>query len=268
MFMAPKITPGVKRLLVINLVVYVVYLIMLRSSALAPIAAALPMTPEDVIFGGRLWQPFTYMFIHHPAAVGHLLGNMLMLFFFGTNLERMVGTRKLQLVYLWSGLGGAAATVLASGLGAAIAPGSGLSALWISPHLGASGAVFGVVLCWGAMLWDERANFFLFGEMKVRTFVLIIVGIELLYLLSLSQGSSYTAHFGGMAVGYVIGRGGLSRFGGLASFSPRKRLARWRHKQTRERLRKFEVLEGGGENSNGKSKPGWARRDDDDPIVH
>lgn len=262
-FMAPRMTPGVKRLMIINFAVYVVYLLMLRSSSLTFIAEELPLTPQDMLFGGRLWQPATYMFIHHPAAVGHLLGNMLMLFFFGTGLEQMIGTKKLIRVYLFSGLGGAALTLLLPGIAALIAPGSGMAMLWYTPHLGASGAVFGLVLCWGGMQWNQTANFFLLGAMRVRTFVLIIVGIELLYLLSMQQGSSYTAHFGGMAVGYFIGRGG-----DLSALSPRKAAAKMRHRQTQKKLRRFEVIEGGGEGSNGAGRPTWMRKDDDDPIVH
>jgi membrane associated rhomboid family serine protease len=264
-FMAPRMTPGVKRLMIINFVVYIVYLLMLRSNSLAFIANELALTPQDMVFGGRLWQPVTYMFIHHPAAVGHLLGNMLMLFFFGTGLEQMVGTKKLIRVYIYSGLGGALLTLVGPGLAALIAPGSGLSQLWYAPHLGASGAVFGLVLCWGGMQWGETANFFLLGPMKIRTFILVIVGIEVLHLLSLGQGSSYTAHFGGMAVGFFIGRGGS-----LSELNPRKAAAKLKHKQTQKKLQRFEVIEGGGEgSSNGASKPTWMRRDDDDdPIVH
>ena len=263
--MAPRMTPGVKRLMIINFAVYVVYLLMLRSGSLSPIADELTLTPQDMVFGGRLWQPLTYMFIHSPLSVWHLLNNMLMLFFFGTGLEGMIGSKKLIRVYLYSGLGGAALTLVASGLAVLVAPGSGLSGLWYSPHLGASGAVFGLLLCWGGRQWDETANFFLLGPMRVRTFVLVIVGIELLSLLTLAQGSSYTANFGGMMVGYFIGRGGS-----FAALNPKRAAAKLKHRQTQKKLHQFKVLDGGGENSgNGGGKPSWIRRDDDDdPIVH
>ncbi len=265
-FMAPRMTPAVKRLMIINFVVYIIYLLMLRSSGLSFIADELTLTPQDMVFGGRLWQPLTYMFIHSPVSPGHLLGNMLMLFFFGTGLEQMVGSKKLLRVYLLSGLGGAALTLIGPGLAALIAPGSGLAQLWYVPHLGASGAVFGLVMCWGGMQWDQTANFFLLGPMRVRTFVLIIVGIELLHLLSLQQGTSYTAHFGGMLIGFFIGRGGS-----FAALSPRRAAARMKHRQTQKKLHRFEVIEGGGEGDkkgNGAGRPTWMRRDDDDPMVH
>lgn len=263
-FMAPRMTPGVKRLIIINFVVYVIYLLMLRSGSLAFIAEELALTPADMLFHGRLWQPVTYMFIHSPLSAGHLLGNMLMLYFFGTGLEQMIGTKRFFRVYLYSGLGGAALTLLLPGIAALIAPGSGLANLWYSPHLGASGAVFGLVMCWGGRQWDQTANFFLLGAMKIRTFILIIVGIELLHLLTLGQSGSYTAHFGGMAVGFFIGRGGS-----LSALSPKKVAAKHRHRQTQKKLQRFQVIEGGGEgSSNGGGKPTWLNRDDDDPVIH
>lgn len=266
----PQLTTGIKQLMVINVVAYVVYLLLLRSS-LAGLANALALSPADV-FSGQIWQPFTYMFIHSPVSISHLLMNMLMLFFFGGTVERMLGTRKLMVVYVLSGLGGAAATLLLATLGQMV-PGGSLGNLWTSIHLGASGAVFGVVLCWGALQWEHQANFFLLGTMKVKTFIYILIGIELLTLLSFAQGSSYTAHFGGMLTGFLLGRRGVPSLQRIAVPNLSKMRAQAKHRQTQRRLARFEVIDGGSENPNRDDtagRPIWLHRPDgdDDPVIH
>ncbi|MEL6341866.1 MAG: rhomboid family intramembrane serine protease [Myxococcota bacterium] len=271
MFAGPRMTPGVKQLMIINVVVFVIYALF-RGSSLGWLFEELMLHPPKALFGGRIWQPLTYMFMH--ASVGHLLGNMLFLFFFGTNVEQMVGTRKTYEIYVLSGLGGALATLIVGGLAAAVVPGSFLGALWLAPHLGASGAIYGITLFWGARLWNQSANFFLLGEMKIRTFVLIIVGIQLLYLISQEGGSSYTAHFGGMAAGFALGRYGIPD---LSMFSLRRVRANMKHRETERRLNRFQVIDGDGEgpSDNGDDtagRPIWLHRpdpkDDDDPIIH
>lgn len=267
---APRLTPGIKRLIIINIVAYVVFLVLLRSS-LAGLAEALALTPEDVL-RGQIWQPVSYMFIHNPAAVSHLLMNMLMLFFFGGTVERMLGTRKLYQTYILSGIGGALATMLIAGLGQMIPLGS-TGLMWSSTTLGASGAVFGVVLCWGALQWNQSANFFLLGSMKVKTFIYILVGIELLAMLSFAQGSSYTAHFGGMLTGFLLGRYGMPNFTSFSKASLSKARAQAQHRKTQKRLSRFEIIEGGAENprrDDTAGRPIWLHRstDDDDPVIH
>jgi membrane associated rhomboid family serine protease len=268
--MAPRLTSGVKRLLIINIVAYVVYLVLLRSS-LSWLAETLALSPEDVL-RGQIWQPLTYMFIHSPFAISHLLMNMLMLFFFGGTVERMLGTRKLYLTYVLSGLGGALATMLFAGIGQMVSLGS-ISTMWSSTTLGASGAVYGVVLCWGAMQWNQRASFFLLGSMQIKTFIYILIGIELLALLSFAQGSSFTAHFGGMLTGFLLGRYGVPNFSALTKDNLSKVRAQAKHRKTQQRLSRFDVIEGGAENPNHDDtagRPIWLHRsaDDDDPIVH
>jgi membrane associated rhomboid family serine protease len=266
-FTIPGLTPGVKRLIIINVAIYVVFVLLMRTP-LAPWLLALMLSPADT-FSGQLWQPLTYMFLHEPASPGHLLMNVLMLFFFGRNVEQLAGTKKLYQIYVLSGLGGAALTLLL-GLVSLGMPLGWLGTFWTSVHLGASGAVFGLILYWGAVQWNDTANFFLLGSMQVKTFIYIIIGIEVLGVIALSHDTSYTSHFGGMIAGFLLGRYGVPK---LAVPNLKKMRANAKHRQTAQRLSRFKVIDGGGENPGSSDdtvgRPIWRQPDDDDdPTVH
>jgi membrane associated rhomboid family serine protease len=247
-------------LMLINLVAYVAELLLLRTG-FGSVVGLMSMTPASVA-AGMVWQPFTSLLLHAPEDPFHLIFNMLFLWWFGGPLERWWGGRKLAWTYGLSGLGGNALVFLLGGVGHLLSPEGGLgTSLWTGSHLGASGCVMGVTMAWGAMVWDQRLNMFLLGPMRGRTFVLILVGIELLRALSFSPVSS-ASHFGGMGIGWIIGRGWAS----LEELD----LA-WRQLKSRLRPRKkgrFSVIDGGRPKD--RSKPqGWGQgSDDDDPVVH
>lgn len=237
-FAWPRPGKAIISLLVINLVVYVVELILLRAGARS-FVQSLMLTPSAVFEGFELWQPFTYMLLHSPTSPTHLLFNMLWLYFFATPLEGWWGARRLLTAYVICGLSGAALTLLVAL--ASRSPGlSGLLAgFWGRPHVGASGAVMGLVIAWGVVHADRTMNFFLLGAMKARTFVLIIIAFELLVALSLDSTSS-TSHFGGMIGAYILCKG-LWRPSRWAEIVHRTRLER-RKKAIERDLR---IIEGG-----------------------
>ncbi len=181
-------TPWVKRLLVANVLVFLV----VQPGTLP--YAMLTLFPPAVIGLDRLYLPmmpfrpwglFTYMFLH--AGIGHLFFNMIGLFFFGPRLEGRLGSRGFLWLYFLSGLGGAALTFLFS---------------FGSPVVGASAAVYGVLIGF-AMYWP-RENIYIWGILPIQAWVLA-VGLVLISLYSgISGGSGGTAHFahlGGLAVG-------------------------------------------------------------------
>lgn len=94
------------------------------------------------------WQLFSYMFLHEGFM--HIFFNMLMLFWVGVQVEQSWGTKKFLIYYFICGLGGATAHLLLSGFFGA---GGG-------PMLGASGAIFGVLVAFGVMFPDMRLIFF------------------------------------------------------------------------------------------------------------
>src|SRR5689334_6721857 len=100
-------TPGVKALLYANIGVY------LASLPFPSILRWFGLTPEFVIKDGWVWQPVTYMFVH-IAWPTHILFNMLILWMFGVELERMWGTRFFLKFYAITGIGAGLISVLVS----------------------------------------------------------------------------------------------------------------------------------------------------------
>ena len=192
-----RITPWVLRLIAVNAVV----LLLMRTIFISPeLVSALAFSP-----GGALqapWTFFSYMFVH--AGLLHLLGNMFMLFVFGTAVENRMGSRAFIFYYLLCGVGGAVFS-LALSL-------SGITS--VGPMVGASGAVLGVALAF-AMYWPD-AELIVFPlpiPIRARTLVALLVGMDVLFaVLAPNDGIAHLAHVGGVLFGYLYFRmQGLSR---------------------------------------------------------
>ena len=113
--------------------------------------------------------------------------------------------------------------------------------------------MLGITGVWGGLLWNETRNFFLLGPMKGRTMMFIVIGIQLLGVLSYDGSTSYAAHLGGLAAGLGFGRGYL-RLGALRAWQERRRMAKER-RLIEERMQRFEVIKGGrddGANDDGE----------------
>jgi membrane associated rhomboid family serine protease len=146
------------------------------------------------------WQVVTYAFLH--GGMGHLFFNMLGLWMFGSELERLWGGKRYMQFLLAGVLAAAAAQLIVTFL-----TGSRV------PTLGASGALFALLLAFG-MLFPNRVIMPLFPPipMKARTFVIVFGGIELLLgsglvdsLLGLGGGNiAHFAHLGGMVGGWLM----------------------------------------------------------------
>ena len=150
------------------------------------------------------WQVVTYAFLH--GSVMHLFFNMLGLWMFGAELERVWGTKRFIQFYTASLLAAAAMQLLVNEL---------LGSPY--PTVGASGALFGLLLAFG-MMFPNRIIMPLFPPipMKAKTFVMVFGGIELLLGVTGTQsGVAHFAHLGGMLGGYLMIRywRGQSPFG-------------------------------------------------------
>jgi hypothetical protein len=132
------------------------------------------------------------MFVH--AGFLHLAFNMWMLWLFGPRLEQAWGQRSFSFYYLLCGLGGWLADLLIVHNG--------------TPLLGASAAIFGVMLAY-AMRWpDDELRIFplVFVAMKVRWFVVLLAAWSLIIgvmTLEPAEGTAYMAHLGGFAIGWL-----------------------------------------------------------------
>ena len=173
-------SPWVTRLLIANGIMFVL-------SASAPLLYRLFMlVPAAVLY--RPWTPITYMFLH--ANFFHLFFNMLGLFFFGTRLENRLGSKHFLWLYVLSGLGGAALSFL-------FAPQSAV--------VGASGAVFGVLLGFARFWPDEPIYIWGILPIPARWLVIIMTAMSLYSGLGGGQsGIAHFAHLGGFAGGWLF----------------------------------------------------------------
>jgi membrane associated rhomboid family serine protease len=175
-----------------------------------------------------VWQLATYLFLH--ATIWHLLFNMLFLYFFGMDLEKTWGKRRFYEYYFITGIGAGFINVLVKSI---IDPhGTGFS--YAIPTIGASGAIYGVLIAAGIMFPDRQVWLIPFPIM-IPMKLLVAGSIAIEFFLSLEVGGdnvSHVTHLGGALVGYLYLRRGLF----LYRF--RNDYLDWKRRRAR---RKFEV---------------------------
>ena len=182
---------GVKGLIIANSVVFLLTWLFGGTEAGRLFRNLFALTPADVVGRLYVWQLVSYLFLH--AGFLHILFNMLPLWFFGRDLEDIWGTRRFLQFYFFCGIGAGAIVVLANYL-------FGNPAI---PTVGASGAIFGVLLV-AAVLWPDRIIYYIIFPLKLKYFVMILAAIEFFSLNDLNSGVSNIAHLSGMAFGYVF----------------------------------------------------------------
>ncbi len=171
-------TPWVRRLLIANVVVF------LLTSSGAIDGGRLALYPPAILF--QPWGLLTYMFVH--AGFMHLLFNMIGLFFFGPRLEMQLGSRPFLNLYLLSGLGGAALSFVFA---------------WQAAVVGASGAVFGVLLGFAYFWPKERIYIWGILPVEARWLVGVLAAVALYSGISgADAGVAHFAHLGGFVFGY------------------------------------------------------------------
>lgn len=179
----------VKNLLIINVVLFI------AKKALAS-KIDLDMYLDLFPIGTPYFKPFqfiTYMFMH--ADLGHIFLNMLALYMFGSILESIWGPKRFLNYYLLCGLGAAALQI-------------GISYFNNQPSvlLGASGAVFGLLVAFAMMFPNTYLNLYFFIPIKAKY---LVIGYGLIELFSgfANQAGDNVAHFahlGGLIVGAII----------------------------------------------------------------
>ncbi len=172
-------TPWVKRLLMANVVMYLMTRIapgLVQGLALVP--AFIPFQP---------WTLVTYMFLH--GGFTHILFNMLMLFFFGPRLEERLGSRTFIWFYLACGVGGALLSFMTP----------------FSAIVGASGAIYGVVI--GFARYWPREDIYIWGILPIQARMLAIFMVVLSLFAGFTgaqDGIAHFAHLGGLLAGWVF----------------------------------------------------------------
>ena len=181
----PKV---VKSLLIINTVIF-----LLTSIVSFPWNHLFGLVPALITQKIWLWQFFTYMFLH--GNIGHIFFNMLGLWMFGSEIEYSWGSRDFLKYYLFCGIGGGILVWLM-----ALAGLTNMNAQTI----GASGAIFGILVAYG-MMWPDRLIYF-FGVFPIKAlhFVIIFGGIDLFNGLTGGAGNiAVFAHVGGGITGFL-----------------------------------------------------------------
>ncbi|MFU8813467.1 MAG: rhomboid family intramembrane serine protease [Balneolaceae bacterium] len=178
--------PAVKHLIIINLLVYVAmwtpqfYRTIMEYGALWPLGHPL----------FQPWQLVTYMFLH--GGFMHILFNLIALWIFGQAIENYWGTKRFATYYMLTGIGAALLHMFIAGGGA--------------PTVGASGAVFGILLAFG-MMFPNRYIVLLIPPIPIKAkYFVLIFGVFELYsgIMRPGSGIAHFAHLGGMVIGFLL----------------------------------------------------------------
>jgi membrane associated rhomboid family serine protease len=220
------LTPGVKALIYANVAAFLVALVYRR------IVLVFGLMPMAVLERGLIWQPFTYLFMH--AGLGHILVNMLGLWMFGTDLERMWRTRGFLKYYFVTGVGAALLTIALSFL-----PFGPFREMYHSLTIGASGAIYGLLLAYGLSFPDRPIFVYAIFPVPAKYLVMIYGAVAFVSSISDVGGSTaHLAHLGGLVIGYLYLRGGRIDPTGEIKYRY------WKWKTARMRKR-FDVYSGG-----------------------
>lgn len=171
-------TPWVKRLLVANIVMFGLQFFV------PSVTYWLMLVPSQLLV--RPWTIITYMFLHDPHNIFHILFNMYSLYLFGPRVEERLTSQNFIWLYLLAGVGG------------------GLLSWVMTPNfpiLGASGAIMGLIVAY-AMYWPHD-QLLIWGIVPVQMWVLC-VGYVLMDLVGFGANIAHFAHLGGIATGFLF----------------------------------------------------------------
>ena len=179
-------TNAIKVLISINFVIFILQTLSRSESLFFPLFG---LVPKLVWSEKMIWQPVTYLFFH--GGIWHVLINMFVLWMFGSELERLWGKNHFLKFYFITGVGSGLATML-------------VNVQSITPVVGASGAVYGVLLAYG--LTYPNRTVYLYGIIPIKS-LWFVLGIGFIAFMSsfdnMSQVSHIT-HLSGMLIGYFM----------------------------------------------------------------
>jgi membrane associated rhomboid family serine protease len=221
-----NIPPVTKNLLILNALIWLVMVIL-------PNGFDATFTEYCGLFYAgsshfKLWQPLTYMFLHDTQSIAHLFFNMFALLMFGSTLEQVFGSRRFLIFYVLVGIGAALVQewvyflrvdYLESHYGlfmdgdsvmgpktTSISVASEYGMLHFAPTIGASGAIYGVLLAFGMMFPNlPMYLFFIPVPIKAKWMVIGYGVLELVLGVTGTQsGVAHFAHLGGMLVALML----------------------------------------------------------------
>jgi membrane associated rhomboid family serine protease len=198
-----RMAPVTQALLIANIAVFMLQALaeplLVSYFALWPLHVSVPGLGGDAGFAP--WQLITYSFLH--GGLMHLLFNMLALYMFGSDIERVFGSRRYVFYYFTCVIAAAVAQLVVSAVGN-----------WPPyPTVGASGGVFGLLLAFG-LYFPRRMVMLIFPPIPMPAWLFVtLYGLLELFLgvTGTQQGVAHFAHLGGMLGGYLLIRSWRSR---------------------------------------------------------
>ena len=179
------LTDGIKILILINFLIFFLQSISGQERILFQLFG---IVPSNTFYKLMIWQPFTYLFFH--GGIWHVFINMFVLWMFGSELERIWKKNFFLKYYFMTGIGSGIITVLLS-LNSSI------------PVVGASGAVYGILLAYGLMFPNRKVYLYFLIPLKVKYFVLFIGIIAFFSSFGSNDGISHLTHLSGMIIGLI-----------------------------------------------------------------
>lgn len=218
------LTPVVRNLLIANTAVWI-----LQQFWNPFLLAYFALSPLAIINDLAIWQLFSYMFLH--GGFGHLFFNMFTLWMFGGEVERTLGSNKFLKYYIVTGVG--------AGLFQLLANWGSASAI-----IGASGAIYGVLLAFAVFFPNRLIMLFFIIPIRARTLIALYIGLSLVLglksgILGTSDNVAHFAHLGGAIVGFFILRGPYLYRKILQNIAQRQQEKR----QEQERIRQNRISE-------------------------
>ncbi|MGH9358814.1 MAG: rhomboid family intramembrane serine protease [Terriglobia bacterium] len=217
----PPLTPKVKWLLIVTGAAFVLTYFPLQIFGWAYPYALFGLQPYAVTHDLFIWQLATYLFLH--AGFFHIIFNLFVLWMFGPDLESLWGGKQFLFFYFFTGIGAGLVDVV-------LRPNSPVVTI------GCSGALFGLMLAYGALFPNRPIYMYFLIPIKAKWFVAIIGVIELLSVFGQgSSGVSHVAHLGGLLFGALYL---LHYKSHISSLSVSQRYDQWRRARRRKQ---FEV---------------------------
>lgn len=212
---------AVQYLLIANLLIYALQVLvqlqafgparsplgLLNLRGLTWLERAFALTPYDVLHKGYIWQLVSHMFLH--GGMWHIAFNMLALWMFGSGVERVWGMRRFFAYYFFTGIGAGVLTVAIAWFSDPAANCALFFTAQCVPSIGASGAVYGVLLAFG-LLFPNQIIYLYFFPIRAKYAVVVLGALAFVSGLGgLNQGINHFAHLGGILFGlvYLKGRG-------------------------------------------------------------
>ena len=229
------LTPAIKGLIIANTAVFLfqTLLFLLAPATYQSFTTWFGLMPYAVTHALRIWQPFTYLFLH--GGLLHILLNMLVLWMFGSDVERSWGRRRFYTYYFLTGVGAGVVNVVVKTLldltpaavNASVRPSEVVT-------IGASGAVYGILTAAAILFPDRHVWLIPFPvSLPMRAYVFIAGAIAFFGTLGVGGDKvSHLTHLSGMLIGYFY----LRR--GTFLYRIRNRYLDWKRSRAK---RKFEV---------------------------